>query len=324
MSDGLVGWLKRVIAIREVLLTLVLLAVFIGVGIRIPRFVSRGSITNLLFDASTVGIVAVGLTIVIIGGGIDISIGSVLVASAIMAGLVAQEEVSPWIAVGVGVAGGAALGAINAVLITKLKIPAIVATLATLSIFRGVLTELTKSKLIGGLPSSFTVIGQGRVGGVPYPVWIMLGLFVLGGLGMRFSGFGRVVYAIGSNEAAARLSGIVVTRYQALTYVISGSLAGLAGVVFVARNGTVLPTSGRGLELLVIAAVVVGGTNIFGGEGSIAGTALAAVLLQTITAAMVVLGISTAWQGAVIGATILIGVTIFVFGQRRREREFLA
>ena len=324
MSDGLVGWLKRVVANREVLLTFVLLAVFIGVGIRVPRFVSRGSITNLLFDASTVGIVAVGLTIVIIGGGIDISIGSVLVASAIMAGLVAQEEVSPWIAVGVGVVGGAALGAVNAVLITKLKIPPIVATLATLSIFRGVLTELTKSKLIGGLPSSFTVIGQGRVGGVPYPVWIMLGLFVLGGLGMRFSGFGRVVYAIGSNEAAARLSGIVVTRYQALTYVISGSLAGLAGVVFVARNGTVLPTSGRGLELLVIAAVVVGGTNIFGGEGSIAGTALAAVLLQAITAAMVVLGISTAWQGAVIGATILIGVTIFVFGQRRREREFLA
>lgn len=324
MSDGLVGWLRRVVAIREVLLTFVLLAVFIGVGIRIPRFVSRGSITNLLFDASTVGIVAVGLTIVIIGGGIDISIGSVLVASAIMAGLVAQEEVSPWIAVAVGVAGGAALGAVNAVLITKLKIPPIVATLATLSIFRGVLTELTKSKLIGGLPSSFTVIGQGRLGGVPYPVWIMLGLFVLGGLGMRFSGFGRVVYAIGSNEAAARLSGIMVTRYQALTYVISGSLAGLAGVVFVARNGTVLPTSGRGLELLVIAAVVVGGTNIFGGEGSIAGTALAAVLLQTITAAMVVLGISTAWQGAVIGATILIGVTIFVFGQRRREREFLA
>ena len=324
MSDGLVGWLRRVVAIREVLLTFVLLAVFIGVGTRIPRFVSRGSITNLLFDASTVGIVAVGLTIVIIGGGIDISIGSVLVASAIMAGLVAQEEVSPWIAVAVGVAGGAALGAVNAVLITKLKIPPIVATLATLSIFRGVLTELTKSKLIGGLPSSFTVIGQGRLGGVPYPVWIMLGLFVLGGLGMRFTGFGRVVYAIGSNEAAARLSGIVVTRYQALTYVISGSLAGLAGVVFVARNGTVLPTSGRGLELLVIAAVVVGGTNIFGGEGSIAGTALAAVLLQAITAAMVVLGISTAWQGAVIGATILIGVTIFVFGQRRREREFLA
>lgn len=324
MSDGLVGWLRRVVAIREVLLTFVLLAVFIGVGTRIPRFVSRGSITNLLFDASTVGIVAVGLTIVIIGGGIDISIGSVLVASAIMAGLVAQEEVSPWIAVAVGVAGGAALGAVNAVLITKLKIPPIVATLATLSIFRGVLTELTKSKLIGGLPSSFTVIGQGRLGGVPYPVWIMLGLFVLGGLGMRFSGFGRVVYAIGSNEAAARLSGIMVTRYQALTYVISGSLAGLAGVVFVARNGTVLPTSGRGLELLVIAAVVVGGTNIFGGEGSIAGTALAAVLLQAITAAMVVLGISTAWQGAVIGATILIGVTIFVFGQRRREREFLA
>ncbi len=324
MSDGPMRWLKRVVANREVLLTFVLLAVFIGVGIRVPRFVSRGSITNLLFDASTVGIVAIGLTIVIIGGGIDISIGSILVASAIMAGLVAQEEVSPWIAVGVGVVGGAALGAVNAVLITKLKIPPIVATLATLSIFRGVLTELTKSKLIGGLPSSFTVIGQGRVGGVPYPVWIMLGLFVLAGLGMRFSGFGRVVYAIGSNEAAARLSGIVVTRYQALTYVMSGSLAGLAGVVFVARNGTVLPTSGRGLELLVIAAVVVGGTNIFGGEGSIAGTALAAVLLQTITAAMVFLGISTAWQGAVIGATILIGVTIFVFGQRRREREFLA
>ena len=317
-------WLKGVVTNREVLLALVLLAVFLGVGIRVPRFVSRGSIINLLFDASTVGIVAIGLTIVIIGGGIDISIGSILVASAIMAGLIAQEDVSPWIAVGIGVAGGAALGAVNAMLITKLKIPPIVVTLATLSIFRGVLTELTKSKLIGGLPSSFTAIGKGRVGGVPYPVWIMLGLFVVAALAMRFTGFGRVVYSIGSNEAAARLSGVAVSRYQALTYVISGSLAGLAGVVFVARNGTVLPTSGSGLELLVIAAVVVGGTNIFGGEGSIAGTAVAAVLLQTITSAMVVLGISSAWQGAVIGVTILVGVTIFVFGQRRRERELLA
>jgi ribose/xylose/arabinose/galactoside ABC-type transport system permease subunit len=317
-------WLKGVVTNREVLLALVLLAVFLGVGIRVPRFVSRGSIINLLFDASTVGIVAIGLTIVIIGGGIDISIGSILVASAIMAGLIAQEDVSPWIAVGTGVAGGAALGAVNAMLITKLKIPPIVVTLATLSIFRGVLTELTKSKLIGGLPSSFTAIGKGRVGGGPDPVWIMLGLFVVAALAMRFTGFGRVVYSIGSNEAAARLSGVAVSRYQALTYVISGSLAGLAGVVFVARNGTVLPTSGSGLELLVIAAVVVGGTNIFGGEGSIAGTAVAAVLLQTITSAMVVLGISSAWQGAVIGVTILVGVTIFVFGQRRRERELLA
>ena len=304
-------------------LATVLLVVLIGVGLRVPRFVSRGSIINLLFDASTVGIVAIGLTIVVIGGGIDISVGSIMAASAIMAGIVAQDGINPWIAMGVGIAGGAVLGAFNALLITKLRIPPIVATLATLSIFRGALTELTKSQLIGDLPRSFTVFGQGRAVGVPVPVWMMLGLFVIASLAMRFSGFGRVVYATGSNEAAARLSGIAVTRYKAMTYVISGSVAGLAGVVFVARNGTVLPTSGMGLELLVIAAVVVGGTNIFGGEGTIAGTALAAVLLQTITSAIVVLGVSTAWQGTVIGITVLLAVTIFVIDQRRRERTHL-
>ena len=238
MKTEAVGWLKRAVLQREVLLTLVLVAVFVAVGSRVPRFVSQKSIINLLFDASTVGIVAVGLTIVVIGGGIDISVGSTMAASAIMAGLVAQEDMNLWVVLGVGVAAGGLLGAFNAGLITKLQIPPIVATLATLSIFRGVLTELTKSKLIGGLPGSFTVIGKGRAAGVPIPVWIMLGLFVVSSLIMRFSGFGRVIYAIGSNEDAARLSGIAVKKYQALTYVISGCVAGLAGVVFVARNGT--------------------------------------------------------------------------------------
>jgi ribose/xylose/arabinose/galactoside ABC-type transport system permease subunit len=135
---------------------------------------------------------------------------------------------------------------------------------------------------------------------------------------MRYTGFGRAIYAIGNNAAAVRLGGLRVGAYQASTYVIAGGLAGVVGVLFAARNGTVLPTSGSGVELFAIAAVVVGGVDIFGGRGKVVGILLAAVLLQTVSAAMVAVGVDIAWEKAVIGLTILAAVTIFALSHRRK------
>lgn len=305
---------------REVLLVLVLAGLYLAVGLQNSAFVSRLNITNVLYDASTVGIIAVGAGIVILAGGIDISVGSTLAACATIAGLVAQEGVNGWLALAAGVAAGAGLGLINALLIVGLGIAPIVVTLATLGIFRGVLAETTKSHLVGNFPDSFTTFGQGRFLTLPYPVWVMFGVFLLGELAMRFTGAGRTLYAIGNNPKAVRLAGIKIERYQALTYCLSGALAGLAGAIFAARNGTVLPTSGSGLELLAIAAVVVGGVAIFGGQGTVVGIALGAIFLQSISAGLVFLGVDIAWQGAIVGLTILGAVTVFVLAQRGRRR----
>lgn len=304
---------------REGLLAALLVALYVAVGLHDPAFVSRLNITNVLYDASTVAIVAVGAGIVIIGGGIDISIGSAVAATATIAGLVAQENVNGWLALFAGVGAGAGLGLLNAFLIVGLGIAPIVATLATLGIFRGVLAQTTKSHLVGNFPGSFTAFGQNRFLTLPYPVWIMFGVFLVAGLCMRYTGAGRTLYAIGNNPRAVRLAGVKVERYQALTYCISGALAGLAGAIFAARNGTVLPTSGAGLELLAIAAVVVGGVDIFGGKGSIFGIAVGAIFLQSIGAGMVFLGVDLAWQGAIVGVTILVAVSIFVLAQRTRR-----
>jgi len=311
--------LRRRLGAREPLLGFVIVAVFLLVGLRSPDFTTWGNLEAILTDTTTVAIVAIGAGLVIIGGGIDISVGSTLAGAATVAGLLAQDGSAPLVAVLAGIGSGLALGGVNAVLVVGLRIEPIVATLATLGIFRGVLSQATSGKLIGDLPDGFTVIGTGSLLGLPYLVWTMFTLTLLAAVVLRWTGFGRTVYAIGNDIRAARLAGIRVARYQAATYVIAGGFAGVAGVLFAARNGTVLPTSGSGIELLAIAAIVVGGVDIFGGRGTVLGIVLAALLLQMISAAMVAVGVDVAWQNAVVGVTILLAVTLFAVSHGRRS-----
>jgi ribose/xylose/arabinose/galactoside ABC-type transport system permease subunit len=303
---------------REPLLLGVIVLVFILVSFKSGNFSSSQNIRSILSDSTTVGIIAIGVGMVVICGGIDISVGSTLAAAATISGALAQSGSSPLLAVICGIAAGCALGGINAILIVGLKIEPIVATLATLGIFRGVLSEATAGELIGNLPHSFREIGSGSLLGLTYPVWVMIVVTIVAALTMRYTAFGRAIYAIGNNPDAVRLSGVRVARYQASTYLIAGTLAGIVGVLFAARNGTVLPTSGSGVELFAIAAVVVGGVDIFGGRGTVIGVAFAAVLLQVVKAAMVAVGVDIAWEGAFIGLTILAAVTLFALSHRRK------
>ncbi len=303
---------------REPLLGIVIVLVFLLVGLKSSNFATSDNLVAILTDTATIGIIAIGAGLVIIGGGIDISVGSTLAASATVAGLIAQDGQGTLLAVAAGIGAGAVLGSVNAFLVVGLKIEPIVATLATLGIFRGLLSETTASKLIGDLPAGFTDIGQGKLLGLPYPVWVLIVVTVAAGLILRYTRYGRTIYAIGNNPNAVRLAGVRIDRYRASTYIVAGTLAGVVGVLFAARNGTVLPTSGAGVELLAIAAIVVGGVDIFGGRGTVAGIVLAALLLQTITAAMVAVGVDVAWQNAVVGMTILIAVSLFAVSYRRR------
>jgi ribose/xylose/arabinose/galactoside ABC-type transport system permease subunit len=306
---------------REQLLLSVLVLVFAITGVRSHDFVSWTSISGTLTDSSSVALVVVGEAIVIIGGGIDISVGSTLGAAATAAGLLVEHGANPWLAMAAAVGVGLALGIVNALLIIRLKIPPIVATLGTLGIFAGVLSQTTQNSLIDNLPNSFLHLAQGKLLGLNYPVWVVIVVMLIGGAAMRFTSHGRIIYAIGNNIEAVRRAGINIDRYRAATYLITGGLAGLAGGLYAAQYGTVFPSSGQDLDLAVIAAAVVGGIDIFGGRGSIVGAILAAVLIQTITGALITVGVGPAWQQAVTGGTILVAVSIFALTEHNRRKR---
>lgn len=293
-----------------ILLALVLL---LGVtAVRNPGFLSAQSVQDLLLGATILIVLAVGQTLVVITRNVDLSVGSVVGLVAFATGrLFVDSPGTPIVvAVLVGVVLGAVCGALNGALVAAAKVPALVITLGTLYVFRGIDFAWAAGRQINAadLPAGFLRMGTSTVLGVPVLALAALVVLVVAGSYLRSYRSGRDLYAIGSQPAAARLSGIAVGRRVFGAFVAGGALAGLAGVLYAARFGTVDATAGTGLELQVVAAVVVGGVAIFGGSGTVWGSALGAVLLTTIGSALAVLRINPFWQQAVIGALILAAI----------------
>jgi rhamnose transport system permease protein len=303
-----------VVRVRELGLV-VALALLIGVtGLVEPRFVGLDSLRDLVLNVSIVVLVAVGQTLVIVTRNIDLSVGSTLGLAAFMAGDVFSGNPGFPIplAFALGILLGAGCGLVNGLLVTWGRIPALVVTLGTLYVYRGIAFLWTDGRQVNAetLPDSFLNLGTGRVLGVPTLVLIAAVVAVLVGTAMRDLRSGRELYAIGSNPEAARLAGIRIDRRVTAAFVASGALAGLAGVLFTARYGTVDATAGTGYELSVIAAAVVGGVAIFGGSGSVYGAALGALLLGTITSSLIVLRVPSFWQQAIVGALLLAAIAL--------------
>ena len=303
---------QRLFVVRElgILLALVLL---VGITtITNPRFLATQSVRDLLLGATILAIMAVGQAVVIITRNVDLSVGSTLGLSAYAsASILIAAPGTPGIGVIVGGALlGAALGAVNGGLIAVARVPALVVTLGTLYVFRGLLYIWAGGRQVNAsdLPASFLRLGTATVLGVPVLALIALVVVLVAGYFLRSYRSGRELYAVGSDPAAARLSGIAVGRRVFTAFVVSGMLAGLAGALYAARFGTLDANAGSGSELDVVAAVVVGGVAIFGGSGSVYGAALGAVLLTTIGAALPVLGIDPFWQRATVGALILAAI----------------
>jgi ribose transport system permease protein len=225
-------------------------------------------------------------------------------------GKLVEQGMNVWVGVLVGLAIGGACGLLNGLAITKLKIPPFIATLGMMGMARGatfVVTRSTYSILPDALVNS---VGRGSWLGVPVPVWIMAAVAIWGAVLLRHTTMGRYIYAIGGNEEAARLSGIRVDRVKLIVYALTGLLAGLGGMVLAARSNTAQPTFGLGSELNVIAAVIVGGTSLMGGEGSIAGTVIGAAILGIIPCALILFFIPADWQYIAVGAVIIIAVAL--------------
>jgi putative xylitol transport system permease protein len=275
-------------------------------------FLTPENITNILLQTSINGILAMGMTLVILTGGIDLSVGSVLAFASIVAATFVSGDNphSPIVALLVGIVTGALLGLINGCIIAYLKIPPFVATLGMLSVARGLTYAYTGGMPVPNLSESFLNLGEGSVLGVPLPILIFVLIFVILWVVLNHTSYGRTVYAVGGNAKSARTAGIRTRRVTASVYVIAGLLAGLGGLILTARTSSALPQAGVSYELDAIAAVVIGGTSLSGGIGSITGTLLGALIIGTINNGLDLLGVSSAYQQIVKGCIIVIAVLL--------------
>ncbi len=282
-----------------------------------PNFLEFDNFTQIVVQSSVIGIAAVGMTFVIITAGIDLSVGSIVALSGMVAALSMQDGGSGIVGILVALGVGLLIGAFNGFSTTVLGITPFIVTLAVLSMGRGLTLAVSDGQTVFGFPSSFIFVGQGEILGVSVLVWLTLGVFAVGYFCLSHTVFGHQVYAIGGNREAARLAGIPVRRVSFLVYAISGLCAGLSAVVLTSRLNSALPSSAEGLELQVIAAVVIGGTSLFGGRGSMGGTLVGVLLIGTLNNGLTLLNVPPFWVQFVQGAVIFLAVLVDALNRRR-------
>lgn len=306
---------------RETGVLLALVLVSAGIAMVTPYFLTTDNLMGVFRSFSTTAIMSIGMVMVIVTGGIDLSVGSVMGLSGLVTALAFQADLPTVVSVSCGLGVGFVFGLTNGLLVTVGRLPPFIATLGTLSIGRGLMYIVTKGvPVTPDTPELFNSIGQGYVGYVPAPVIIMLVLAVAFSVIMAFTTFGRHVYATGGNEQAAWLSGVNTARVKLTVYTLSGVISALAGVVAFSRFLSAEPASGFGIELDVIAAAAIGGASLSGGVGSVQGSIIGAALTGIIANGVVLMNINTYAQQAITGAVILIAVSIDVWRHARKER----
>ncbi len=271
-------------------------------------FLTWSNLVNVLRQASLVFFMALGLTLVVLTGKIDLSLGANVGLSACLAGLVIQGTGSPVLGAATGIGVGALIGVLNGLMVTRLRIPSFIATYGTLWMVQGLTYYVMGGRTVHGFPPEFRALGSGYALGLPIPVWMMLGFLTVGVLLTGRSVFGQQIYAIGANPTAARLSGIPVVRNLVAVFLISGAMAGLASLIFLARLNSAEGDIGETLTLPAVAAVLIGGTSLFGGVGSVVGTFIGAVILTLTLNGMNLLMIDANWQPVVTGAIVILVV----------------
>ena len=319
-SRGL-EWVRACLRIRELNVLSVLVLVGLLISFFSPYFLTTNNLMGVFRSFSLVALMSIGMMLVIITGGIDLSVGSVMGLSSLVTALAFQHGLSALLAVASGLAVGVIAGAFNGLMITWIQLPPFIATLGTLSIGRGLMYIITKGvPVTPDVPDGFTFLGQGYLGFIPFPVVVMALLAVCFSIVMRRTRFGRHVYATGGNETAALLSGVRTARVKFTVYALSGAIAALAGVLAFSRFVSAEPAAGFGAELDVIAAAAIGGASLSGGVGSVEGAIIGAALAGIITNGVVLLNIDTYAQQTITGCVILIAVSIDIWRLRFKGR----
>jgi ribose transport system permease protein len=312
----------RLLSAQAFWITLALLVMSVTMSLLQPQaFASTENFYNITRNFAFIGIMALGMTTVIITGGIDLSVGSVMGLAAIVAGLVLQDAGPWWLAMGAGLVTGTVVGAVNGALIAWVGLPPFVVTLGSLSIARSLAVVLSQNKMIYDFgPDADTIfaIGGGQILGIANPVWVLLLLTVVFSVVLHVTRWGRYLYAIGGNEQAAVLTGVPVVRAKLAAYTVSGLTAALAAVLIIGWQGSAINALGTGYELRVIASTVIGGANLMGGEGGAYGAFIGAALIEVIRNSLLMAGVDSNWQGTFVGVFIVLAVVLEKLRGRRR------
>jgi ribose transport system permease protein len=315
---------KKLASFREMSVLLSIIGFSIIMSFLSPYFFTFSNLRTTMISLSADGIIAIGLTMVLISGGVDLSVGSVLCLAAVIVGASWEAQVmNIWVSVVVALLVSGLCGLINGLFIGKLKINPLITTLAMMGMARGAAFVITQGSPRGlsGVPAEFSALGKLDLFGIlPVMVLIFLVLVVVFDILLRKSAPFRKVFYTGSSEKSAILSGIDTSRVKIWTYTLSGFLAGISGILTVARFGVATPSAGTGTELTVISAAVIGGASLSGGVGTVFGTVLAIVLLSIINTSLVLLRVSVYWQGLISGFILILAVTIDQLGQQKNNR----
>ncbi len=298
-------WYHLLLQRRDISLLFIIVITALLVSRLTPYFLTVTNVQTLGLAAAFNGIVVIGMTILMVSGGFDLSVGSTYGLSAIVVALLISEGFPVWPGIAVGLLIGLGMGTLNAVLINYYKLSPFLATLGTMSVFRGLIWIVSSGHSVVGLPPAFTALGQAKLLGVQLPVYIMLVFVLVADFLMRRSAFLRQMYYIGVNRESAIAAGIPVIRVTGLAYVLSGVLAAVAGILDGARVGGVYVQSGIGLEFQVITAAVIGGAALDGGRGTIFGSFLGVIVMAMLTNVLNLIGVNVYWQSILVGALLI-------------------
>ncbi len=296
-------------------LTLILL--FTGLTIATPHFLTAINLASVARQTAVINIMALGMTLVIITGGIDLSVGSTLALAGLFGTMAIKSGMPIPIGILVGIFSGFVCGLLNGLMITQLRINPFIITLGTLEAYRGLALVVSKGLPVHGLPDAFALLGDGTLLGIPFSLWVLAICAVVMHFVLENTKLGRYSFAIGSNASAAYYAGVPINFHLSAVYAIAGLLTGLAGMIEASRLVTGQPTAGQGYELQAIAAVVIGGGSLQGGEGSVMGTLIGAFIIGLLSNGSDLLGINPYWQQVIIGLVIIVAVGFDEFRKRK-------
>lgn len=313
------NFIKRIIDTQESVIILALILMCLVIGTVNKAFWSFDNLMNICRSSSYIAIVAIANTLVLVMAGLDLSVGSVIGLGGLVTAVLMHDLGIPILpSIILGIIPGLLFGLFNGFAIVKLKIPSMIVTLGTMFIARGVVYVITKGAPVYPLPENFNKIGNGNLFGIPYSVIIALIMALIAGYILKNTAFGRYIYAIGGNAETARLSGIKVQKVQMVVYAISAIAASISGIIITSRVASAQVSTGQGYEMNVIASVIIGGTSMFGGVGTIKGTVIGALIMSVLQNGMILMSVSPYWQNIVIGSIMIATVG---FDQYRRNRK---
>lgn len=313
--------LRDALLSQEGILFIIMVVSILILATQNENFLTANNLLNQARLLTEIGLVALPMTFIIVTGGIDLSVGSIVGLAAIVLGYSWQTLGFPLpLAIVFALVVGSVAGFLNGLFIVRVKVPPLIMTLATLALYRGLAEGISRGRSARGYPEWFFQLGQGDFWGIPSQIWLLIVAVIIAWIVMSRTTFGRTLYAIGNNETGARFSGLRVDRYLLIIYTLSGFMSALAGYIFVSRVSTTRSDMGTGFELDVIAAVVLGGTSIFGGKGTIAGTVIGMVLIQLLKNGLALSGVTSDATIIVIGSVLILSILVNNWVQQRRTQ----